>query len=94
MTNSNESTSCPASSNTTTRVQRLLRDRFELRDEQIAADQPLADLGIDSLASIEFLFDLEQEFGISFSDERSPVRTIGDIALMVERELAMKAAAA
>lgn len=95
-----EATRCAATAATapsdriTARVQTLLRERFDLGAEQLVPDRPLEELGIDSLAAIELLFDLEQEFDITFSDERSPIRTICDVAVMVERELATKAAAA
>jgi acyl carrier protein len=44
----------------------------------------LVDLGIDSLAAIEFMFELENQFKVSLSDERTELVTVGDIVTVVE----------
>jgi acyl carrier protein len=67
------------------RVQALLQNHFSLTAEQTAPQQLLADLGIESLDAIEFLFKLEDEFKISLSDQRGTFRTIADIVNVVER---------
>ena len=75
------------------RIQRLLEEQFTLTAEQVHSYQCLADLGIDSLAAIEFLFKLEDAFQISLSDERGDFRTVADIASIVEKALSAKGAA-
>jgi acyl carrier protein len=41
---------------------------------------PLDTLGIDSLSFIEFMFKIEEEFGVSVSDEElKGIRTLGDL---------------
>lgn len=67
------------------RVQQLLQEHFSLTSEQVVLDQALADLGIDSLAAIEFMFDLEQAFGVSLSDNRWEMRTVSDVVAVVEK---------
>lgn len=52
----------------------------------------LADLGIDSLATLEFLFKLEEEFKLDINSDPTPVETVADIAVEVDRLLAAKAA--
>ena len=74
-------------------IQSLLQEQFTLTAEQVHSDQCLADLGIDSLSAIEFLFKLEDEFQISLSDERGDFRTVADIAGIVEQALSVKGAA-
>ena len=76
------------------KVQRLLCEHFTLTAEQVLPDQGLADLGIDSLAAIEFLFILEDEFAISLSDQRGDLQTIADIVILVENSLSAKGATA
>ncbi|HEY5291373.1 MAG TPA: acyl carrier protein [Burkholderiales bacterium] len=66
------------------RVQTLLQAHFSLAPEQVHADTPLADLGIDSLAAIEFMFELENQFKVSLSDERTELVTVADIVAVVE----------
>jgi acyl carrier protein len=75
------------SSATLKRVQQLLQAHFSLAPEQVQADTPLADLGIDSLAAIEFMFQLESQFDVSLSDERTELLTVADIVAVVEHAL-------
>jgi len=69
------------------RVQSMLRERFALSEAQVDATHALTELGVDSLAVIEFMFDLETEFDISLSQERADIHTIGDIAALVRATL-------
>ena len=46
------------------RVRALMAKEFQLDAEGVTPDTPLADLGVDSLAALEFVFALENEFGI------------------------------
>jgi acyl carrier protein len=72
------------SSTTLERVQELLQAHFSLAPEQVQPDTPLVDLGIDSLAAIEFMFELENQFKVSLSDERTELVTVADIVSVVE----------
>ena len=77
--------------NTIETVQEMLVAQFDLQPDQLQAETKLSDLGVDSLATIEFLFLLEERFKLDLSDETVPIATIGDIASEIERLLAMKA---
>jgi len=46
------------------RVRALMAKEFQLDPDRITPDTPLADLGVDSLAALEFLFVLENEFAV------------------------------
>lgn len=72
------------SSITLMRVQELLQAHFSLTSEQVHPDTPLVDLGIDSLAAIEFMFELESQFKVTLSDERTELVTVADIVAVVE----------
>jgi len=50
--------------------------------------------GIDSLTAIEFMFRLEDAFGVSLSDERAELRTVADIAAIVGEALSARGTAA
>lgn len=78
--------------NTLQIVQRLLQEEFELADGQVGTEVKLADLGIDSLSTIEFLFRLEEHFKLDMTEEIAPVETVGDIAAEVDRLSTRKAA--
>ena len=64
------------SENTTTgfrdKVEALLRPhlKFLANDEALQGDAELKGLGLDSVASINFLFDVEQQLGVMLPDER------------------------
>ena len=77
---------------TLAKVQEMLVAEFDLGPEQVAQESKLADLGIDSLATLEFLFKLEEEFGLDLNSDPTPVETVADIASEVDRLLAKKAA--
>ena len=73
--------------NVLTKVQLLLQEQFQLTHEQVGADCKLVDLGVDSLATIEFMFQLEDAFAVSLTEFREPVATVGDIAAFVRKAL-------
>jgi acyl carrier protein len=72
-------------------VQDMLCQEFSLTEAQVAAEQELEKLGMDSLSKIEFMYQLEDRFSISLAEERGALATVSDIAQMVERALAAKA---
>ena len=76
------------------RVQGLLAEHFTLTTAQVSPEQRLADLGIDSLSAIEFLFVLEDAFSISLSDQRGDLEKISDLVVVVENCLSAKVVAA
>ncbi|MER5296470.1 acyl carrier protein [Streptomyces pharetrae] len=48
----------------------LLRSALPLLgDQPLTADTPLRDYGLDSMQSVDLLFGIEDEFGISLPDE-------------------------
>jgi acyl carrier protein len=68
-------------------IRALMQERFSLTPEQLAPEKALANLGIDSLGALEFMFELEDKFGISFGEDRDSVVTVGDVAAVVQRAL-------
>ena len=69
-------------------VQKLLADKFELKPEQLQPDSELDKLGLDSLSIIEFMFTVEDQFKIKMPDERFEIKTVNDIATIVDRLVA------
>ncbi len=74
--------------NTLQTIQHMLVEQFELNSEEITPDAQLETLGLDSLSIIEFMFNLEDKFHIKLPDERVEIKTVRDIAGIVERLLA------
>ena len=69
---------------TLSKIQSMLAKEYGIPLERLDPEQPLADLGIDSLTTIEFMFKLEDEFSISLSEERGNLSTVRDIADLVD----------
>lgn len=74
--------------NTLQTIQRMMVEQFELKAEDLTPDAQLEALGLDSLSVIEFMFNIEDEFHIKLPDERVEIKTIQDIAGIVERLVA------
>lgn len=66
-------------------IQRMMAEQFELEQEKLTPDADLESLGLDSLSVIEFMFNIEDEFKIKLPDERVELKTIQDIANVVDR---------
>ena len=64
------------------RVEKVLRPnlKFHAADAPLEPDQNLGELGLDSLASINLLFDLETEFGVTIPDEALDENTFATLA--------------
>lgn len=73
-------------------VQEMLIAEFDLTAGQVVPGAKLVDLGIDSLATLEFLFKLEDRFKLDLNNDPTPVETVAAIADEVDRLLGQKAA--
>jgi len=69
-------------------IQRMMVDQFDLKLEDLSPDAQLESLGLDSLSVIEFMFHLEDELKIKLPDERVEIKTIGDVANVVDKIIA------
>ncbi|KXW55624.1 phosphopantetheine-binding protein [Ferrovum sp. PN-J185] len=65
-------------------IQKMLVEEFGLTPEQVQPDSQLDELGVDSLATVEFMFMLEDRFKLKMSGEPVPIKTVGDIAKEVD----------
>jgi len=74
-------------------IQRMMAEQFELEEDKLTPDAELEALGLDSLSVIEFMFNIEDEFNIKLPDERVELKTIQDIASVVDRLIAEQGAA-
>lgn len=69
-------------------LQRFLAERFALALHEVTPDCTLQSLGIDSLAALELLFDLDERFGIRLPDEAQQAATLGELVALIDRQLA------
>ena len=73
------------------RIRQLAAKEFSINTEGLDPNAPLDTLGIDSLSFIEFMFKVEDELGVSVSDEvLKTIKTLADL----ERHVAAALAAA
>ena len=62
------------------RIRELAAKEFSIDPSGIDPNAPLDSLGIDSLSFIEFMFKVEEEFGVSVSDEDlKGIKTLADL---------------
>jgi acyl carrier protein len=74
---------------TLARIKDLAAKEFSIDPGGLDPNAPLDTLGIDSLSFIEFMFKIEEEFGISVSDE-----SLQGITTLADRERQVAAALA
>ncbi len=72
----------------TTTVRQKMIEQFELDPAAVSLDATLDGLGIDSLSAIEFLFLLEDKFGVRIPEEHGEIRTVADLMKEVEKAVA------
>ena len=62
----------------------LFAETFGIAEDRLQPDATLESLGLDSLAVIEFLFQIEDKFGIQIPDQANPPRTLGEMVELIE----------
>lgn len=77
--------------NTYDRLTRILAAEYQLSAEAMQLDARLDDLGVDSLAVMELLFTIEDEFAIKIPNDQVPLATIGDLVDYVDDLIARQA---
>ena len=66
----------------------LLSEQFSVEPEEITMQTTLEDLGADSLDIVEMLMAIEENFGITVSDEEAvTLKTISDVADFIEKKI-------
>jgi acyl carrier protein len=74
---------------TLARIKDLAAKEFSIDPIGLDPNAPLDTLGVDSLSFIEFMFKVEEEFGVSVSDEElKGIRTLADLERHVASALA------
>lgn len=63
---------------------KLFAETFGIAEDKLLPAATLESLGLDSLAVIEFLFQIEDQFNIQIPDQPSPPRTLEDMMQLIE----------
>ncbi|NBS56308.1 MAG: acyl carrier protein [Betaproteobacteria bacterium] len=77
--------------NTLQTVQRIIAAELDVDPAELDPSRPLQELGVDSLAVMECLFKIEDEFKISVDSSGLAVSTLQDIADLVDSLVLAKA---
>ena len=74
-------------------MRRVLAQRFDIEATDLSLERELSTLGLDSLAFIEYAFELEGELKVTFPDIPRDLGTVGDLARFVHAQVVRKRAA-
>ncbi|KAJ0079207.1 hypothetical protein Patl1_23424 [Pistacia atlantica] len=79
--------SCAAKPETVDKVCKIVKKQLALpEDSVVAGDSKFAELGADSLDTVEIVMGLEEEFGISVEeDSAQTIATVQDAADLIEK---------
>jgi len=69
------------------RLKPLLAQRLGVDEAEIKPERTLESFGIDSLARLELLFEIEEVFGIRLDSHGGGITTLGHVVSLVEFEL-------
>ena len=73
-------------------MQQLIAAEADLKPEDLPPGRPLEELGVDSLSVLMVAFKIEDTFGVKMPEDRVPLRTLQDIADLVDRLVAEQSA--
>lgn len=74
---------------TLARIKEMAAKEFSIDPSSLDPDVPLDKIGVDSLSFIEFMFKIEEEFGVSVSNEDlKSVRTLSNLERYVAAAIA------
>lgn len=71
------------------KLREILADELELSEDEITMESDLVeDLGADSMAVVDLIMSIEDEFGVEVPDEDvEKVKTIGDTVRYIEAKI-------
>lgn len=75
-------------STTFERLSAILKKDYKLQPDHLALDAPLESLGIDSLGTVELLWNIEDAFQIKLPSEPVDLPTLGDVVRYVDELIA------
>jgi acyl carrier protein len=65
-------------------LQDLIQEKYGIDPATLDPNASMRGAGIDSLALVEFLFEVEDRFALSLPDEYSNIDTLADLARVVD----------
>lgn len=77
--------------NTIEQIKQVIVEKFGVNADEVEAERPLGEYGLDSLGQIELLFAIEEHFEVSIPEEEAHVANLQELANLVDRYQAAKA---
>ncbi len=65
-------------------IAKVFSEKYDVDPEAISPEATLTELGLDSLTTVELLFDVEDEFEIEVPEERATFETLAEAAALVD----------
>ena len=75
------------------RLSAILMKDYKLQSDRLSVDAPLESLGIDSLGTVELLWNIEDAFQIKLPPDPVELPTLGDVVRYVDELIAKQAVA-
>ena len=72
-------------SSTLKELQDLIQEKYGLDESQVDAHASLRASGVDSLALVEFIFDVEDRMGVTVPDDNPQMDTLAELAQAIDR---------
>ncbi len=72
-------------SSTLKELQDLMQEKYGLEASQVDAHASLRASGVDSLALVEFIFDVEDRMGVTVPDDKPQMDTLAELAAAIDR---------
>lgn len=72
---------------TENRLYDMLAKQLDIPREGLTLETTLEQIGLDSLATMEFMFEIEDNFKIRFDQTGEPPKTLGDVLNQVTAKL-------
>jgi len=67
-----------------TLVQQCFKDRLGIPPERVSPETVLTELGVDSLALLDLMFEVEDKLGVRFSEDTPTPKTVADLLELVK----------
>jgi acyl carrier protein len=73
-------------------LQAIILDKFGIDATQLDVNASIRGTGMDSLALVEFLFEIEDRMGLSVPEEYNHIDTLAELAVVIDKLRAEKTA--
>ncbi|BDI07449.1 acyl carrier protein [Sphaerotilus microaerophilus] len=73
-------------------LQKLIQEKYDVEPDKLDVNGSMRAAGLDSLTMVEFLFAVEDHYGISLPDVPPEMDTLAELAAVVDGVLAAKSA--